>query len=690
MRTCGGGAGVLACQRRGLIYFPPPLPSPRKRGEGVNDCIITTMDSIFAILADGRRREFARGVCAGDVAAGIAPSLAKRAVACRINGVLRDLSETFDDGDRLEFVSRDDDAALELIRHDCAHVMAQAVLQLFPDARATIGPVIENGFYYDFARDEPFSSGDLEAIEKRMREIVGRKIPLRREVWTREEALEHYKDQPYKTELTQAIPEGETISFYRQGDFLDLCRGPHMRHTGDTGLAFKLTRVAGSYWRGDSRNPQLQRIYGTAWRSEKELGDYLRMLAEAEARDHRRLGRAMGLFHLQEEAAGMAFWHDKGWTLYRELEAYMRRRLQAAGYEEVKTPQLVERKLWLESGHWEKFRENMYIAENEDGLRDYANRPDDARIFALKPMNCPCHVQIYKQGVKSYRDLPLRMAEFGSCHRAEPSGALHGLLRVRNFVQDDAHIFCAEEQIAEETAAFVNLLRVVYRDLDFPQFIVRFSDRPETRAGSDDVWDRAEQALREACAAANVEWTLNPGEGAFYGPKLEFVLKDAIGREWQCGTWQVDFVLPERLGAEYTAADGSRKRPVMCHRTIIGSFERFIGILLEHHNGNLPLWLAPVQVAIATITDAANDHAHKVAAALKDAGLRCATDLRNEKINYKVREHSEAKVPVLLALGAREAEQNAVSMRRIGSRKNAVKTLAEAVEELRLEAQPPY
>lgn len=641
-----------------------------------------------AILADGSRRAFDCATAA-EVAASIAPSLAKRAVACRINGVVRDIAAPFADGDNLEFISRDDDDALELIRHDCAHIMAQAVLQLFPDARPTIGPVIDDGFYYDFDRAQPFSADDLELIEKRMRAIVAQKIPLHREEWTREQALAHYQNQPYKAELVRAIPAGEVISFYRQGDFLDLCRGPHLRHTGDAGTAFKLMRVAGSYWRGDSNNRQLQRIYGTAFCNEPQLRDYLTMRAEAEARDHRRLGRAMGLFHQQEEAAGMVFWHDKGWRLYRLLESYMRRKLEGAGYAEVKTPQLVERKLWMDSGHWHKFRQNMYIAESEDGLRDYAERPDDARIFALKPMNCPCHVQIYKQGVKSYRDLPLRMAEFGSCHRAEPSGALHGLLRARHFVQDDAHIFCTEEQVAAETAAFMELLRGIYRDLGFAEFAVKFADRPAERAGDDSVWDRAESALRDACASAKVQWQLNPGEGAFYGPKLEFVLKDAIGREWQCGTWQVDFVLPERLGAEYTDADGERKRPVMCHRAIIGSFERFIGILLEHHNGHLPLWLAPVQVVAATITDAANDYANEVVNALRAAGLRCEVDSRNEKINYKVREHSAAKVPVILALGEREAGQKAVSIRRLGSRQTIAKPLADAVEELRREAQQP-
>ncbi len=647
------------------------------------------MAEIGAILKDGARRGFPAGATAGEAAAEIAPSLAKRSVACKINGALRDLSAVLAEGDRLEFVAREDGEALELIRHDCAHIMAQAVLQLFPQTLATIGPVIEGGFYYDFFRGEPFSAADLEKVENRMREIVAQKIPLRRGEWSREEALAHYRGHKFKTELVEAIPEGEVISHYRQGDFLDLCRGPHMRHTGDTGLAFKLIRVSGSYWRGDSRGIQLQRIYGTAFRSDEELRAHLRMLEEAEARDHRRLGRAMGLFHFQEEAAGTAFWHDKGWRLCLELENYMRRRLRAAGYGEVKTPQLVERRLWRDSGHWEKFRGNMYLAENEDGLREYISRPEDSRVFALKPMNCPCHVQIYKQGVKSYRDLPVRMAEFGSCHRAEPSGALHGLLRARHFVQDDAHIFCSESQIAEETAAFVELLRVIYRDLGFPEFAVRFADRPPERAGSDAVWDRAEDALREACAAANVEWELNPGEGAFYGPKLEFVLKDAVGREWQCGTWQVDFVLPERLDAEYVAADGARRRPVMCHRAIIGSFERFIGILLEHGGGRLPLWLSPVQAVVATITSAADAHAKIVADELEKAGLRCETDMRNEKINYKVREHSAAKVPVLFAVGEREARQGTVTVRRLGSRETAVLPLAQAAKELREEARPP-
>ncbi|MBE8158594.1 MAG: threonine--tRNA ligase, partial [Betaproteobacteria bacterium] len=509
------------------------------------------------------------------------------------------------------------------------------------------------------------------------------------EVWTREMAREHYKNSPFKLELVDAIPADAEITFYRQGGFLDLCRGPHMRHTGDAGDAFKLTHVAGSYWRGDSRRPQLQRIYGTAWREKKELRAHLAMLEEAAKRDHRKLGREMGLFHFQEEAAGMAFWHDKGWTLYRMMESYMRRRQRAAGYLEVKTPQLADRKLWEASGHWDKFRENMYVAESVEAVREFAANPE-ARIFALKPMNCPCHVEIYKRGAtKSYRDLPLRMSEFGSCHRAEPSGALHGLLRARSFVQDDAHIFCTPSQIAAETAAFIKLLSSVYADFGFDSYQIRFADRPPNRAGSDEVWTQAEEALRAACEKAGAEFSMNPGEGAFYGPKLEFVLRDALGREWQCGTWQVDFVLPERLGAEYSDSDGGRKRPVMCHRAIVGSFERFIGVLLEHHAGRLPLWLSPLQIVAATIVSDADAHAKKVCEVLQAAGLRAAADMRNEKINYKVREHSAAKIPVILALGKREAEQNSVSMRRLGSKENKVMPLEEAVELLREEAQPP-
>ena len=638
-------------------------------------------------LADGGTRS----VAAGSLAADLANALGiQDAVACTMDGALRDLDSPLAADCALHFVRRQDDDALPLIRHDCAHLLAQAVGQLFPDASPTIGPAIDDGFYYDFFRpDAPFTADDLGKIEERMRELMAQKIPLRREEWTRDKALDFYREQPFKTELIQAIPEEETVSFYRQGDFVDLCRGPHMRHTGDVGAAFKLTHVAGSYWRGDSSRPQLQRIYGTAWRAQKELRAHLTKLEEAAKRDHRKLGREMELFHLQEEAAGMVFWHEKGWTLYRILESYMRRRLQLADYGEVRTPQLVDRKLWEASGHWEKFRANMYLAADEEGARAYAAAPEEARVFALKPMNCPCHVEIYKRGVKSYRDLPLRMAEFGSCHRAEPSGALHGLLRARHFVQDDAHIFCADSQVADETSAFIKLLSSVYADFGFDSFKIKFADRPPVRAGDDSVWDRAEESLRAACDLAGVQWIPNPGEGAFYGPKLEFVLSDAIGREWQCGTWQVDFVLPERLGAEYTAADGERRRPVMCHRAIIGSFERFIGILIEHYAGRMPLWLAPTQAAVATIVSEADGFAKEVHETLRREGLRASLDLRNEKIHYKVREHAARKIPALLAVGRREAEQKTVSLRRLGDNRNIEMPLEEAVRQLKEEAVPP-
>ena len=642
-------------------------------------------------LPDGSTKTVAAGSNALQLAAEIAPSLAKQAVACLVNEQLADLSTVLENDSAVCFIKRDSEEALTLIRHDCAHVLAQAVQHLYPDAQPTIGPVIKEGFFYDFYREQPFTPEDLEKIEHHMRTLVQQKIPFEREVWSRDEATAYYQQrkEAFKCELIEAIPADENVSFYRQGDFMDLCRGPHMRHTGDVGTAFKLTHIAGSYWRGDSTRPQLQRIYGTAWHSPADLTKHLDRLAEAKKRDHRLLGRTMHLFHLQDEAAGMIFWHDKGWLLYRLLEEYMRRRQQAAGYSEVKTPQLVDRKLWEISGHWDKFRENMYIAESEAGLRDYIAAPEDTSVFALKPMNCPCHVQIYNQGIKSYRDLPLRMSEFGSCHRCEPSGALHGIMRVRNFVQDDAHIFCSEEQIAPETVKFVRLLESIYQDLGFKEFIIKFSDRPALRAGSDETWDRAEQALRDACTEAGVEWTLNPGDGAFYGPKLEFILKDAIDREWQCGTWQVDFVLPERLNAEYTAADGSRLRPVMCHRAIIGSFERFIGILLEHYAGHLPLWLSPTQIVVATITDEANAYAEEVVAQLQQAGLRVVSDLRNEKINYKVRQHSEEKIPIILAIGKRESEQKTVSVRRLGSKQTSLLSLAEAISAFSGEAQAP-
>ena len=648
------------------------------------------MSEIKVTLNDGAIIRAPQNADGAKVAAMISPSLAKRAVAVKIDGELRDLSHPLGRDCKAEFVVREDADALDLIRHDCAHVLAQAVKQIYPQTQVTIGPVIENGFYYDFHRAIPFTPDDLEKIESRMRELIRADIPLVRKVLSREDAVDFCKKmgEEFKVELISAIPGGEEISFYSQGDFTDLCRGPHMPSTGKIGQAFKLLKVAGSYWRGDSKREQLQRIYGTAWRDEKELKSHLRMMEEAEKRDHRRLGREMNLFHLQDEAAGMIFWHDKGWRLYLALENYMRRRLAQANYEEVKTPQLVDRKLWEASGHWEKFREHMFVAESEEAVREFAADPA-ARIFALKPMNCPCHVQIYKQGSKSYRDLPLRMAEFGSCHRAEPSGALHGIMRVRNFVQDDAHIFCTEDQITSESISFCELLRSIYRDLGFDDVRVNFADRPPLRAGDDSVWDKAEAALLFACKEGGLSFEVNSGEGAFYGPKLEFVLRDAIGREWQCGTLQVDFVLPDRLNAEYTSADGLRRRPVMLHRAILGSFERFIGILIEHYAGHLPLWMSPVQAVVATITSDADSYAKQVFAKLSAADLRAEIDLRNEKINYKVREHSVAKIPMMLVVGKREAENGTVAIRRLGSKENKTLSLDEAVAEIKAESIPP-
>ncbi len=631
-------------------------------------------------LPDGSIRQYDRPVTGAEIAADIGPGLARAALIAVVDGRELDLDQAIGTDAAVSLVTRRDEAALEIIRHDAAHVMAEAVLELYPETQVTIGPAIENGFYYDFNRSAPFTLEDLGRIEQRMHEIVDRDEPIRREVWSREEAVEHYRraDEPFKVEIVEQIGPDQPLSFYRQGGFLDLCRGPHAPSTGHVGHAFKLMSVAGAYWRGDSRRPMLQRIYGTVWPDEKRLKAYLTMLEEAERRDHRRLGRDLGLFHIQEEATGSVFWHPKGWTLYREIERHMRRRLDAHGYAEVRTPQLIDRSLWEASGHWEKFRENMFIAESED-----------QRIMALKPMNCPGHVQIYKQGIKSYRDLPLRMAEFGSCHRNEPSGALHGIMRVRAFTQDDAHIFCTEDQVTSESIEFCDLLRQIYTDFGFENIRVKFSDRPEVRAGSDETWDRAEEALRVACDAAGLETSLNPGEGAFYGPKLEFVLRDAIGRDWQCGTLQVDFVLPERLDAVYVAADGSRQRPVMLHRAILGSIERWLGILIEQYAGRFPLWLAPVQVVVATVTDAATDYAADVAACCRDAGLRVGTDTRNEKIGYKVREHSAAKIPVMLVVGAREAEQETVAVRRLGGKAQETLALCEAIHALCTEAAAP-
>jgi len=598
-----------------------------------------------------------------------------------VNGDLWDLSREIGEDATIAIVtSKDEDEALDVLRHDAAHIMAEAVKELYPGTQVTIGPNVENGFFYDFARDEPFTPEDLERIEARMHEIVDRGEAITREVWDRDEAISYFEGEgeTYKAEIIRDLPESENISVYKQGAFLDLCRGPHLPSTTKLGHAFKLMSLAGAYWRGDSRNAMLQRIYGTAWRTEKELKAYLHRLEEAEKRDHRKLGRELSLFHLQEEAAGSVFWHPKGWLVYREVEAYMRRRLDASDYQEVKTPQLIDRKLWEESGHWEKFRDNMFTAADEG-----------ERVLALKPMNCPGHVQIFRQGLKSYRDLPLRLAEFGSCHRSEPSGALHGLMRVRQFTQDDAHIFCAEDQINAETIAFCELLQSVYRDFGFEDVNVLFADRPPVRAGTDAVWDRAEAALREAVDTTDLEWELNPGEGAFYGPKLEFHLTDAIGRSWQCGTLQVDFVLPDRLDASYVGEDGAKHRPVMLHRAILGSFERFMAILIEHHAGKLPLWLAPVQVVVATITEAADEAAQAVCDRLAEVGIRAELDLRNEKINYKVREHSLAKTPYIFVLGEREAAESTVSVRRLGDKKQEVLALDKAVDILREEATPP-
>ena len=632
------------------------------------------------LLPDGSLRSYDGPVTPAVIAADIGPGLAKAALLALVNDAEWDLTRPIEKDSRLSLVTAKDEKALALLRHDCAHVMAEAVLELFPETQVTIGPAIENGFYYDFHRETAFSEDDLASIEKRMHDIVDRDEAIIRNVWTRDEAVAFYKknDEPFKIELVEAIPADEAVTFYQQGDFIDLCRGPHLPSTGKLGHAFKLMKVAGAYWRGDSNRPMLQRIYGTAWANEKDLAAYLHMLAEAEKRDHRKLGKQLGLFHLQEEAAGSVFWHTKGWVLYREIEAYVRRRLDAAGYGEVKTPQLVDRSLWEASGHWEKFGENMFTAQSED-----------ERTLALKPMNCPCHVQIFRQGIKSYRDLPLRMAEFGSCHRNEPSGALHGIMRVRAFTQDDAHIFCTENQINEESVEFCSLLQSIYADFGFDDVRVKFSDRPEVRAGDDATWDRAEAALTDATKAAKLETVLNPGEGAFYGPKLEFVLRDAIGRDWQCGTLQVDFVLPDRLDAEYVGEDGNRHRPVMLHRAILGSMERWIGILIEQYAGRFPPWLAPVQIVVASITDQANEYACEIADAAADLGLRVEKDLRNEKISYKVREHSVMKVPFILAVGGREAEAGTVALRRLGSSEQRVIDKNEALEMLHAESLAP-
>jgi threonyl-tRNA synthetase len=633
---------------------------------------------LTVILPDDSRREVTPGTTGAELAASIGKGLARAALAMEVDGELFDLARDLPDGARVRFVRAEDAPALPLLRHDAAHVMAEAVQDLYPSTQVTIGPPIEDGFYYDFAREEPFTPEDLARIEARMAEIVAEDKPFRREVISRDEARRRFEamGERYKLELLDDIPQGEPVTVYHQDGWFDLCRGPHGPSTGRIG-AFKLMKVAGAYWRGDSRNPMLQRIYGTAWPSKAELDAYLHRLEEAERRDHRRLGREMDFFHFQEEAAGSAFWHPKGWILYRVIEAYIRRRLDAAGYVEVRTPQLIDRSLWEASGHWEKFGQNIFALEAEN------------KTLALEPMNCPAHVQIFNQSLHSYRDLPLRMAEFGSCHRNEPSGALHGLMRVRAFTQDDAHIFCTTDQITSETIAFCDLLQSVYRDFGFHEMHVNFADRPPVRAGSDEVWDRAEQALRQATEAAGLETHPNPGEGAFYGPKLEFMMRDAIGREWQCGTHQVDFVLPERLNASYIGEDGQKHRPVMLHRAILGSLERFIAILIEQHAGRLPLWLAPVQAVVATITNDADAYAREVGEALGRAGLRHELDLRSDKIGYKVREHSLAKVPLILAVGRREGEERTVSVRRLGKARQESLALDQAVALFVEEARPP-
>ncbi len=630
-------------------------------------------------LPDGAARSFDAPVTGADLAASIGPGLAKAALLVEVDGELRDLSRPIEDDAAVRVVTARDEDALEVIRHDAAHLLAEAVKELYPDVQVTIGPAIEDGFYYDFARNEPFTPADLEKIEARMAEIKSRDETVKREVWSRDDAVEMFQDmgELYKAELIAAIPEGEAITLYRQGDFVDLCRGPHLPSTGRVG-AFKLLKVAGAYWRGDARNEMLQRIYGTAWPDDKQLKAYLHRLEEAEKRDHRRLGREMGLFHFQEEAPGAAFWHPKGWTLFRSLVDYMRARQDAAGYHEVSTPDMMDSVLWEASGHWQTFREHMFVSQTEDG-----------RHYAIKPMNCPGHVQVYKRGIKSYRDLPLRISEFGKVHRYEPSGALHGLLRVRAFSQDDAHIFCTPEQTEEECRGVTELCLDIYRDFGFDDVEIKFADRPPKRIGSDEVWDQLEAALQGALESMGIDYSHNPGEGAFYGPKLEFVLRDAIGREWQCGTLQVDLNLPERLDAGYIGEDGARHRPVMLHRALFGSLERFIGILLEHYSGHLPLWLSPTHAVVASITDQHAAYAKTVAARLQGAGLRVDADLRNEKIGYKVREHSAAKIPLILAVGAREAEQGTVSLRRLGSRDQEILALDEAVTTLCHQAASP-
>ena len=648
---------------------------------------------ITLTLPDGSTRDLEAPVTGVEFAASISKSLAKKALALKLDGVVVDLATQIDRNCELAVITADDEEGVALMRHGCAHVMAEAVQELFPGTQVTIGPVIENGFFYDFARETPFSLDDLETIEKRMREIVERNHRIVREVWDRGYAAEHFRSigELFKAEIIETIPTEEAITIYKQGDWMDLCRGPHVPSVGKIGFSFKLTKLAGAYWRGDSNNQMLQRIYGTCWANEKQLKAYLTMIEEAEKRDHRKIGREMDLFHLQEEAQGSVFWHKKGYVIWQALEQYIRRRLEANGYDEVKTPQLLDRRFWEQSGHWDKFRENMFVVPDEvPAIDDDAEViSGDSDLMALKPMNCPAHVQIFKQGIKSYRDLPIRMAEFGCCHRNEAHGALHGLMRVRQMTQDDAHIFCRDDQIIAEAVEFCGLVTQVYEDLGFNDVSVKLALRPDTRAGDDAVWDRAENGLRDALTTVGLEWEELPGEGAFYGPKIEYHLRDAIGRTWQCGTLQLDFVLPERLGASYIGEDGEKHMPVMLHRAILGTLERFIGIMIESYAGKMPLWLAPQQVIVCPITTEADDYAHQVVAALKAQGLRADADTRNEKINYKVREHSVAKVPVILAVGAREADAQTVSLRRLGSKDQEVVGLDDVATMLAEEACPP-
>jgi len=644
-------------------------------------------------LPDGKALSHAQGVTGAKIAAAIGPGLAKAALVIEVDGAMWDLFRPIEHDAQVRIITRRDPEALELIRHDAAHVLAMAVQDLFPGTQVTIGPAIEDGFYYDFARNEPFTTDDLPKIEAKMREIIAAGAPTKREVWPRDKAIAHFESlgETYKAELVRDLPGSEEITIYYHGDWHDLCRGPHFESTAKIGKGFKLTKIAGAYWRGDAKNAQLQRIYGTAWRDEKELAEYLARVEEAEKRDHRKLGREMDLFHMQEEAMGSVFWHPKGYCAWQALEQYIRRRIQKAGYLEVKTPQLLDSTFWEQSGHWAKFRENMFVVPDEIPSTEESQPvlSGDAKLMAIKPMNCPAHIQIFKQGTKSYRDLPLRLAEFGCCHRNEPHGALHGLMRVRQMTQDDAHIFCREDQITGESVAFCELLSSVYQDLGFEDVKVRLATRPEIRVGSDDVWERAEKQLAEALKAAGLEYTLAPGEGAFYGPKMEFHLTDAIGRTWQCGTLQLDFNLPDRLDASYTAEDGSKQRPVMLHRAILGTLERFLGILIEHYAGKFPLWMAPVQAVVATIVSDADPYAIEVETALKEAGIRAETDLRNEKINYKVREHSMAKVPFLLVAGRREAENRTLTVRRLGVESQETLALDDVIHMLKVEATPP-